>query len=491
MLVISVQYLEDVVDAGGQFAAEIDPLGRRTEYEFDNRGNQVRVIYPDGSSETSEYDPEGNLVAETDRAGRTTRMVYDAAGRLIETILPDNTPDDDSDNPRRYSIYDGAGRLVEEVDERGNSTFYGYDDAGRNTKVTDALGNETVYEYDNRGQRTAMIDARGNRTEYVYDAAGRLLTTLHPNDTESSVSYDALGQKVAETDPAGRTTQFEYDAAGRLIAVIDALGQRTAHTDFKGQTVEFTYDVLSRPVETIYPDGSTVETRYAPNGQVWEIEVSCSPAPCSVEGKDVGVTVHQYDERDRLTRIDYPDGRWIEYDYDEAGNRTELRTANQRTRYAFDALNRLSTVTACANADCSSGDTTTYQYNEVGSRRLVQHANGTTTEYQYDSLNRLTLLTTWDAFGAVIHRQQFHLGAAGHREMLVEDSQRVVEYTYDALYRLVEEKVTNPRGDRTTAYTFDATGNRLTRLIHHPTYCGTARPRVWGVSLGRGSSPYR
>ena len=57
-----------------------------------------------------------------------------------------------------------------------------------------------------------MIDARGNRTEYVFDAAGRLLTTLHPNGTESSVSYDALGQKVAETDPAGRTTQFEYES---------------------------------------------------------------------------------------------------------------------------------------------------------------------------------------------------------------------------------------------------------------------------------------
>ncbi len=503
-------------DASGQLTAEIDPLGRRTEFEFDDRGNQVRTRYPDGSTESSQFDAEGNLVAETDRAGRTTKMVYDAAGRLIETILPDNTPDDDSDNPRRYSIYDAAGRLVEEVDERGNSTFYENDAAGRNTKVTDAMGNETVYEYDARGQRTAMIDARGHRTEYVYDAAGLLVRTIYPNGTESSVSYDALGQKTAETDPAGRTTQFEYDAAGRLTAVIDALNQRTeygydgqgnrisqtdanghtttwtfdvagrvisrtlprgqaesydydlaghriAHTDFKGQTVEYQYDALSRPILVDYPDGSRVQTRFTSSGQVWEIEVSCSPAPCSVEGKEVGVTVHQYDERDRLTRIDYPDGRWIESGYDEAGNRTELRTANQRTRYTFDALNRLSTVTACANADCTLGDTTTYQYNEVGSRRLIQHANGTTTEYQYDSLNRLTLLTTWDAFGNVIHRQQFHVGAAGHREMLVEDSTRVVEYSYDALYRLTEEKVTDPRGDRTTAYTFDATGNRLSR----------------------------
>ncbi|TVR95235.1 MAG: choice-of-anchor A family protein [Wenzhouxiangellaceae bacterium] len=505
-------------DEAGQMTAEIDPLGRRTEYEFDNRGNQVLVRYPDGSTETSEYDPEGNLIAETDRAGRTTKMVYDAAGRLIETILPDNTPDDDSDNPRRYSIYDAAGRLAEEVDERGNSTFYEYDDAGRNIKVTDALGNETAYEYDARGQRTAMIDARGNRTEYEYDAAGRLIKTLHANGTESIVEYDALGQKTAETDPSGRTTRFEYDARGNLTAVVDALnqrteygydergnrisqrdanghtttwrfdvagrtvsrtlpmgqtetyqyniaGHRTAHTDFKGQTVEYHYDVLSRPIRTEYPNNVVVDTRYNNAGLTWQIEVTCTPAACAQAGKDPGITVHLYDERDRLTRIQYPDGHWIEYSYDRAGNRTEVRTENQRTQYSFDALNRMSTVTACANESCTQGDTTNYSYNEVGSRSLVEHANNTVTEYQYDSLNRLTLLTTWDAFGGIIHRQQFHLGAAGHREMVVEYPERVVEYSYDALYRLTEEKVTDPAGDRTTTYSFDATGNRLSRTV--------------------------
>ncbi|MCC5866503.1 MAG: hypothetical protein JJU31_15385 [Wenzhouxiangella sp.] len=130
--------------------------------------------------------------------------------------------------------------------------------------------------------------------------------------------------------------------------------------------------------------------------------------------------MHLYDERDRLTRIQYPDGRWIEYSYDVVGNRTELRTANQRTQYSFDVLNRMNTVTAWVNSHCSQGDTITYSYNEVGSRRLVEHANGTVTEYQYDQLNRLTLPRTWDAQANLIQRQQFHLGAAGHREMVVE-----------------------------------------------------------------------
>lgn len=29
------------------------------------------------------------------------------------------------------------------------------------------------------------------------------------------------------------------------------------------------------------------------------------------------------------------------------------------------------------------------------------------------------------------------------------------------------------------------------RIIHSPLYCGDIRPRIWGVLLGRASSPYR
>jgi len=70
---------------------------------------------------------------------------------------------------------------------------------------------------------------------------------------------------------------------------------------FKGQTVEFFYDQLSRPIRSEYPGEVVVETRYTPSGQVWEIEVTCTPVACAEAGKDPGITGHQYDVRDRLT----------------------------------------------------------------------------------------------------------------------------------------------------------------------------------------------
>ncbi|MEX0914430.1 MAG: hypothetical protein WDZ60_00930, partial [Wenzhouxiangellaceae bacterium] len=32
---------------------------------------------------------------------------------------------------------------------------------------------------------------------------------------------------------------------------------------------------------------------------------------------------------------------------------------------------------------------------------------------------------------------------------------------------------------------------RLSPPIHHPSYCDAVRPRIWGISLGRASSPDR
>ena len=61
-----------------------------------------------------------------------------------------------------------------------------------------------------------------------------------------------------------------------------------------------------------------------------------------------GTTSYSYDPRDRLTRIELPSGRVLEYSYDANGNRTALRlqtpSASYETAYAYDAANRLISV---------------------------------------------------------------------------------------------------------------------------------------------------
>jgi len=160
-------------------------------------------------------------------------------------------------------------------------------------------------------------------------------------------------------------------------------------------------------------------------------------------------------EQNRLTRLDYPDGNFISYEYDLNGNRTLLTTANQVVAYTYDALNRSSTVT-------DSNGITTYTYDNVGNRATQANANGTKATYSYDNLNRLLDFTHRDASNNVIASYVYTLGANGNRTRIEEATGRIVDYTYDDLYRLITEDITDPvNGNHSSEFAYDSVGNRL------------------------------
>ena len=86
--------------------------------------------------------------------------------------------------------------------------------------------------------------------------------------------------------------------------------------------------------------------------------------------------------------------------------------------------------------------------------------NGFTTTYDYDLLNRLIKQETVDIDGNVVVQYIYRLGTAGER-LGVTELNRSVEYTYDSLYRLSGETITE--GEKVTAYTYayDNVSNRI------------------------------
>lgn len=501
-------------NAIGKVSAQIDPLGRRTEYAYDARGNLVLTTHPDGTTETAGFDANGNKVSETDRAGRTTYHEYDAANRLVRTVYPDGTT--------TTQRYDGSGRLVESVDQAGNATRYGYDAAGHLITEHDPVGNVTRYGYDSAGNRTSVTDANGHTTTFEYDAAGRLIRTVYPDGTASSAAYDAIGRKIAETDANGHTTAFEYDSAGRLTAVIDALGQRTeygydshgnrvtqtdaegritrwsydgsgrvlsrtlpggeaetfsydavgnrlSHTDFNGRTTAYAYDELNREVLRTYGDGSSVSTAYTASGLVATVSDAA------------GVTHHEYDLMDRLVRLTDPAKQVITYGYDARGNRVTLSSGSHSISFSYNPLNQLESVT-------DANGTVRYQYDPVGNLTLIRYPNGLATTQQYDRLNRLVEQTTRNAANTVVERFRYTLGDNGERLRLEELGGRVSRWSYDALYRLTEERVEDPQGGvRISRWTFDKVGNRLSEEVDGvvTTYQYDANDRLLRESGGR------
>ena len=104
--------------------------------------------------------------------------------------------------------------------------------------------------------------------------------------------------------------------------------------------------------------------------------------------------------------MDNPDGSYLAYTYDSAGNRTSVAAPNSSTSFSYDRLNRLSATTD------PDGGATAYTYDGVGNRSSVTYPNGAVAQYAYDSLNRLTNLDNLTATGETISSYAYTLDSA-------------------------------------------------------------------------------
>ena len=167
-----------------------------------------------------------------------------------------------------------------------------------------------------------------------------------------------------------------------------------------------------------------------------------------------GVTSFTYDNMDGLTRVDYPDGNYVAYSYDNACRLTAVTTPFGTTAYEYDLLDRLTRVVD------RNGYATVYEYDANGNRTAVHYANGFTTTYEYDLLNRLICEKTVDNRDNVVVQYVYALGAAGERKSVTE-LDRTVEYSYDSLYRLTSETITEDEKVTVYTYAYDNVSNRI------------------------------
>ena len=469
----------------GKVSCSTDEKGRKTTYDYDNFGNLIKISYPDGTSESFTYDREGNNLTATDRIGRTVTMTYDKVGNLLSKTYPNGA--------KTTYTYDKNYNLVSETSASGGTTSYEYDNIGRNTAITDALGNRTAFaynsksqlesmtdpmgrtytysyddngnrtktvypdgssvstEYDSRGRITRQVDQNGYSTDYVLDDCDNLIKVTNAQGISTNYTYDELGNMTAITDGNGNVTKYAYDAFGRVIKTTNALGNSAyttydesgnvlTSTDYAGNTTTFTYDNYDRILSKTNNDG-TVSYAYTADGKISSVT------------DNSGVTKFTYDSMDGLTRVDYPDGNYVAYSYDNACRLTKVSTAFGDTSYEYDTLDRMTRVID------RNGYATVYEYDANGNRTAVRYANGLTVSYEYDKLNRLICEETIDSDSNVVVKYVYTLGKAGER-LSIAETDRTVEYTYDSLYRLTGETITEGEDVTVYTYAYDNVGNR-------------------------------
>ncbi|RUL65784.1 RHS repeat protein [Dyella dinghuensis] len=435
-----------------------------TTLSYTPYGAVAGITDPDGVVVTFTYDAAHRLTAITDALGKHIQYTLDAAG-----------------NRTKEQYFNAAGTVVHSVSRN-------YNVLSQLTTVMDGLNN-TVFSatysdsYDGNGNLVHSVDARGFQHHQGFDALDRLISTIQnyngsdPSTTNTTTAYgrDALDRLTAVTDPSGLSTSYIYDGlndrtslqspdTGASSDTYDAAGNRLTHTDAKGITSTSTYDADNRLIGISYPDSTQNVTYY--------YDEADSVTGCSSSRPT-----------DRLTRI-VENGLTTIFCYGGHGNIGTLRRAassyTDTTTYGYTLADRLSSVT---NAD---GTLTQYTYNSNGLFESVQVTpsgatspttvvssvtwmpfgpisgyvlgNGQTVTRSYDANYQLTDLTS-PAFNLHVARDAMGditaIGNASGANPATET------YVYDSLYRLLS--VTEANGSVLESVTYNQTGDRLTK----------------------------
>jgi RHS repeat-associated protein/uncharacterized repeat protein (TIGR01451 family) len=516
-------------DEEGNVIQTDNGLDRVTKMVYDAAGRLTETIYADTTASQTdnprtrqEYDAAGQLRVTWDERSQPTEQRYDAAGRVIETI--------DALGQSTVSTYDPRGLRTSVRDALQRETTFTYNDAGLLVRTTlpdpaadDANPDNNPhidYSYDKLNRRVAETDTQGRTTRYVHDGEGRLIAVVQPNPQSGAnpvgiadalavgqypsaaiassgvlvtrYAFNEQGLKTRQTDALGRVTQWSYDNMGRLLRRTlplgqseqfgyDTMGNREWSLDFNGRLTRYTYDTIRRLTNVHYADGKQLVMTYD-NGD--------RPLTLSYDGI---TETRRYDVRDRVDQVKWSDGQQIDYSYDKAGNRTSVVTGTRTVNYVYDGMNRLETVSEVASAalgQSGAARTTSYAYDLIGNRQHIIQSNGTRVDLRHDRQNRLTGLTHRKG-AAVLLNLDYALNASGSRAAVAEavqqrdgqgqylfdgqgqpllQARRTTAYDYDAINRLVAETVTaaDPAHARTTSWSYDAVGNRLSQLRYLP-----------------------
>ncbi|HEU4962156.1 MAG TPA: RHS repeat-associated core domain-containing protein [Sphingomonas sp.] len=419
-------------------AAGNGAVSATTAYTYDDTGDVLTVDGPlSGTADTTtyRYDADRELVgvisADPDGTGalvrRAQRLTYNGLGEVTETEIGTVTGADDSSwsafvsKQQLVTTYDAYGRKTRDVVSAGGTTYggtdYSYNSAGlpdctairmnpsawatvtaactaqtAGSAGPDRITRNTVYDADNRvtsvvtaygqsyattesqafsanGKVASVTDGDGNKTTYIYDGFDRLSKTEYPSPTAGSgmssttdyeqLGYDANSNVTSRRLRDGTSIAYTYDALNRLTAKnlpgtepdvtygYDLLGHPTSVSQ-SGNALSFTYDALGHVLTETGPEGTLTST---------------------------------WDTGGRRTKLLWPDGFYVNYDYDTLNEMTKVRENG---------------------AISGVGVLASYSYDNLGNRVGATYGNGTTSTWAPDAVSRLSSLvqnlagTTYD-----------------------------------------------------------------------------------------------
>jgi len=310
-------------------------------------------------------------------------------------------------------------------------------------------------------------------------------------DTDATEHYDTNGLLLTSTDRMGLTTTFAYSDLNTPPVVAPRAGLLLSVTDGFGKQLLFTYNAFG-----------LINTMTDPSG---------------------GVFAYAYDANKNLTSVTYPDGKVRQYVYNESANTSNANLPFALTGIIDENGNRFATyqydfkMTAFSTQHSAGVEKYTLSYPSRNQQANVTDPFGTTRTYNFSNILGVIKLSsivqpaasgngwvsntvTYDANGNISSITNFD----GAKTAFTYDLTRNLELTRVEGYGTTTAKTTSTSWHptwrlpvkvaeplRLTTYTYDASGNVLTKTVQATTDATGAAgfnavlsgtPQVWAYT---------
>ena len=421
-------------DLLGRRVSYTDKLGRVTTYSYSEDGLTTTETTPTGATLITRKHADGTLLEQSGTGQRHLIYMVEALKNGVRTTISTPSPEGSAGIVLSRETVDGFGQTVKK--ELPNTeggwivTDYVYNEKGQKTQEQTVGLAPILYDYDTMGnliRETVKLDDSPTKlnsritewavsfedgsdgvylkeTSTIYTPEGApvrtseisLISSTHATLAGKTVIRDTRGNEgvtwteystsakriIKRQTPASNTMAEDVLIDGFLISGTDLAGVATTHariytehgltlinTDVRGNATILEQDVAGRSVKVTNAMGGVTTTSYDP-----------------ATGKPSFVT-------DAL-------GNTVCFSYDCRGRKiAEYGTGVQPALYAYDdADNVVSLTTFRAGEEAivsdpterTDGDTTTWRYDaSTGLLLSKTYADGTSANYEYDSMNRL------------------------------------------------------------------------------------------------------
>ena len=382
---------------------------------------------------STEYNDAGQAYKTVDSAGREDRQVFDDAGRVVETIqnyvdgvVSAAASDEDVTVEMTYNADGNLETLTAKNPTTGDqTTTYVYGTTLSDSEIaTSTLKRAEIYpDSDDTVALGDGVDEIYDRIEFKYDRQRRVTEVKDQQETVHAFTFDALGRQTQDRITA--LGSGVDDAVRRIAATYDILGRREKITSYDNPTVGA--GSVVNQVQFAYDDFGQLVTEYHEHGGAVNTSTSLKVGYSYADGSSNTI---------RLTKMTYPDGRGLNYDYGSSGS-------------TDDALSRVASLID------DDGTTHLVDYSYIGRNTFVK------TDYAEPDLRYDLAMGAgddpcdgFDRFGRIVDSRWYDYGSSA-------DVDRIL-YGYDrASNRTYREQTCDSNSYHDEVYGYDGV-NRLT-----------------------------